>query len=382
MATSTSKVQESRDKYMASGIFYGCTHGLELLDGHMRMLMEDKLVGHQRPVSAVDLVAGCGVMTASFALRYRQPAFPATLEFIPADPKPQVAKLGFQEMAQEVANDPLFDDPEGLPVYAGSHVVLRGLSNDKFNNREGKVIEKDAAQEGRFAVLLLDEKRDFETKPISVKGDKMYSMPSEVGNAVLHNAMTKEEQQEFFQELSKRTCQYNLAKLGNDEIGLVQVLRGKCALVTCIDPKSRYPASTWPGGKAHWYEAMSAASHLLMEGGCFVIMDYYKGIFHDEGDHYGNIGYMEKLVYEDNMSMYLESNNPDFIQGNNGQGEKVAMLWRKGVRNYDRFNGESDMLRKLQWHPVAPPPKKKDGNNAKEVKREEDGNTKEVKRES
>lgn len=72
------RVEKIRRTDLESGNYNLCTEG-NYLDGHLKLFFDKN--DPQRRFPAVDLSCGLGVQTTAFALRYREPVFPATLDW-------------------------------------------------------------------------------------------------------------------------------------------------------------------------------------------------------------------------------------------------------------------------------------------------------------
>lgn len=146
------RIERIRETDLESGNYHLCTEGNDL-DRWIKHFFDKNQ--QQKHFPAVDLACGLGVLTTNFALRYREPIFPATLDWYPTDWKEEKeTRVGLEHLAQEAAEaatlEPLFCDSNNDSVYANDIVVIQGLSAAKeFNGRNGKILHEDPKTEGR-----------------------------------------------------------------------------------------------------------------------------------------------------------------------------------------------------------------------------------------
>jgi hypothetical protein len=324
-------VEEIRLSEVDSGNYSLCVEG-NSLDQHLDLLFDEKGPS-AKEFPAVDLVAGLGVQTSLLALRFRSPAYRASLMLFPVDSTIATMRSGLRFLASEAKNrEPLFRDAEDAPVFSNDSVVLKGLSTATMNNRCAKVNCQDPEDPERYAVQLFTDERRLEKKRMSIKRKNIFAAPSTPRERKVLLEMPREEIEDMFRGLAQRALPVDIsraatwARLGH--------LFGKCALVTWMPPAADR------GSKAGWKQSLELAYRLLTHGGCLVQLDKH-GLF--GGNGFGNAMEMEPFVHAKGMSMIVES-----VADAHDKDKRLAMvLWKKVNPAYGRMSAAELMAAKM-----------------------------------
>lgn len=313
---------------------------------------------------AVDLASGSALIPVMFGLRYRQPLYPASLQWYVSEwddlgPVERQSRMDSQHlnlydsykcflecltrpaiqiMADEaVADSPLFTDVNNTVVYPKDRVVLLGLSTKEFNGLRGIMLGRDTKAQGRFLVQL--DKRD---KPLSFKGENVRTREVQKELSIelksQRDLVSKGENGVFFDGLLERACEIDVQK--HETWANVSSQYGKCALVTC----TIFLNCMGYRGPLAWQDVLELASKLLAVGGFLLTYDPEKW------GGYANVPIMEAYVATKSLGLQLEQRNVPTAWDTN-DGRMFLLVWK-------RVN--SPVLSFSQ-----PEPKKKGGNNKK-----------------
>lgn len=249
---------------------------------------------------AVDLAAGSAYHTSQYALRYRQPFYPASLTWYPTDTSDAI---------RTVTRPCLQYIMSAECDWVGCRVELRGLKRQDYNGKGGIVLRKDTKMAGRYAVQLDDKAKAISFKAENlVKKDNSNNQEERLLSSSLSNDDTTE--QSIYNGLLERTCTLNVLERDTWSELLQQKVKGQCAVVTCTNLLTEIGHRN----PFVWQVIMEIASKLLFPGGL---------LLHGDADgwdgQFGNVTVMEEYAQSVGLALYTKVQLDAW----------VLMLWKK-----------------------------------------------------
>lgn len=294
------------------------------LDGRLKEFFQKHSSEGQFP--AIDIGSGTGGHVVNMSLHFRDPLFEKELIWYATNVGPddgdergrleddtRKALRYYIEESTEKAENVLFTDKNGNPIYEGDGIKLAGLKSVQFNGKRGRARGLDPKAQGRIAVQISPDPSDqksFRQENITYLGE------TSMQDAVLRSMRIDGSYKEFFQGLLDRTREIDI--LEKETWSNVQELEGKCALVTCSSLLNclgyRDPTA--------WQDTMEFASRFLCKDG---ILLQYDAVGCAE---FGNQQVMDAFISEKFLGLKLEDVIDDGHERKDGTLVR-GYLWKK-----------------------------------------------------
>lgn len=241
------------------------------------------------------------------------------IEFLRASLLVQMKQL----LTRERREDVLFADSQGNGVYPSDTVRLNGLSQAKFNGKEGVVERKDPKDSNRIAVKVNGESK-------SLKPSNLMLVPTGQGfkrNVTYDEALAIDKDLDTLDKLISWSIEaMPVAALGGDQFPWLRFIRQKalsmsCCLVTCTNLLVRRGDEV----PAIWKDLVCLAGEALRVGGYLIHLDTNR-----YGEGFGDEDVMRKYGLEDATAcMELVSIDRNPVEDSELEDQLILVVWKK-----------------------------------------------------